>query len=201
MIMGLAVAIRWNLLPERRWCNKCANSCACSSRKRRDTADNFPYDGWNLPDEQRRCKSCVPKRCPNCKKAKRREGFSRRQCVRGQGVAVCTMCDVKRCGGCFKEKGVRHYSQAMWVRDDGDADLRCAECLHDKRTSAYWTCKYPRCAQPQKPIAEFSKYHIRRAGKSPGKQQCDACVSRLEQEDAAQHARELAHMQKRPRHS
>ena len=132
-------------------------SRSCSACHKRDSKHKFPDDQWDAPDAERLCNDCVPKSCPRCKKSKRTQAFSKEQWMQGDGIGVCKACEVKRCGQCKEEKSVGCYNKRMW-NEDMDEELRkCAQCSSGKRKKGYWTCTNPRCDQPQKPIADFSR--------------------------------------------
>ena len=93
--------------------------------------------------------------------------------------------------------GITHY---MWMKDDGDAELRCTACLKGNKRLGYWTCANPRCEQPQKPLAEFSRVRAEYKGKRPSSsaQRCDICLQRFEAEEAALLQQSMAKVPKAP---
>ena len=187
-------ATRWNQVLKSRSCFKCSQSRSCSACHRRDSYHKFPNDQWDAPDAERLCNDCVPKSCPRCRKSKRRQAFSKEQWMQGDGIGVCKACEVKRCGQCKEEKSVGCYNKRMW-NEDMDEELRkCVQCSSGKRKKGYWTCTNPRCDQPQKPIADFSRIASKKKIDYKNRK-CNTCIERLEAEMRTQMLQESSKLQ------
>ena len=70
--------------------------------------------------------------------------------------------------------------------------------LIGEKEKGYWTCANPRCEQPQKPIADFSR--ITSKPKIDAKnRRCNVCLERLEEELRTQTRQDMGQVIKKAR--
>ena len=136
----------------KRLCPDCSGDRCFSSCSLRGGCDKFSKDGWDKPDEVRKCKSCTPKRCPRRTKNKTKSSSSRQQRLLPEGRGVWTDCDRRRCGKRNKAKTVKKFAANMWDKVDGSKEAHCRECAQGSHKT--WRSN-KRCKQ-QKPHAEFA---------------------------------------------
>ena len=194
---------RWDQVAAKRVCLECLKEKRCSSCSRSFDVRGYNDCQWKRADTARVCRKCVPKRCPRCRKGKPKTGYSALQWRLSEGVAICLECNRKRCGKCNKEKRESDFDPAMWELADGSPKHCCKECISGRRVPGLWTCANKQCRQ-QKSMSEFSKAiaSSKDGAKVKGNaKQCNRCLERRDEREAAMSQRSSAQVQKKTRRS